>query len=468
MKLYNSKQTLELEKKIEAKGIDSFLLMLRAGKQIIELCKKYKFKKIIVLAGSGNNGGDALAATLFGLIENLDISCIDYTKKNKSTSKLKELLQSLNFKPIKKLPEINNINENFLIIDGLLGIGINRRPEGNFLKCIRWTNRAKKKGAVIISIDIPSGLNPNSGTIHVHSVKATATMMCLTPKLGCYTGDGLLNSGDLLFNNLGIKINKYSVKSESYLLEPNNNIFIKRNNFGYKGLFGNVLIVGGWNGMAGAANLTATAAFKTGAGKIFIHNNNPERKINEIIHLDLRKENLKDLLKKMQVIIAGPGLGKNAYPLLNYIWDTSLPLILDADALKWLAYNFRGKRKGLLISTPHYGEAKILLKKNFSDRLNAINQLKKVYGGNWILKGPGTIILEKKLFVNNFSNSILSTAGTGDILSGILGGLVSQKVKEPAKTAVHLHSKCAIEILKKGKKTILASEIINEISSLIN
>ena len=119
-----------------------------------------------------------------------------------------------------------------------------------------------------------------------------------------------------------------------------------------------------------------------------------------------------------------------------------------------------------MICTPHNGEAKELLKKSFKNRFNAITQLKNIYGGNWILKGPGTLILEKKLYVNNFASSILSTAGTGDILAGIIGGLIAQKIKEPLKTAVSIQTRCAKRILI-DKKTIRASELIEEISRVL-
>ena len=468
MRLYNSKQTLDLEKKINKEGIDLFMLMLRAGNEIINICKEYKHKKIISVAGVGNNGGDALAATLFGLINSLEIICVDYTKTNTNSIKLKSFLKTLNAIILKNLPPINRINRNYLIIDGLLGIGINREPKGKFLKAIKWMNKAREKGAKIISIDIPSGLNPDSGVAYKNSVNAYSTIMCLTRKKGCYTGDGLKLCGKLHYKELGINVDKYKINNNNFLIKLNENINIKRDNLGYKGTFGNVLIVGGWNGMIGAANLTAAAALKTGAGKVFLCTNNPKNKINEVINIDPKQKNFKAIIKKISVAIVGPGLGNNAHGLIEYIWHSSLPLVLDADALKWLSRNFRKKRKHDLICTPHYGEAVILLKKDFEDRFSAISQLKEIYGGDWILKGPGTLVYEEKLYVNNFANSVLSTAGTGDVLSGIIGALLAQKIKEPAKTGVALHSKCAIEILKKKKKTIIASELINEISYLLN
>ena len=468
MQLYDTKSTLLLEHKLEKNGIDPFLLMLRAGKEIIKVCDTYKHKKIISIAGAGNNGGDALAATFFGVIKNKDIVSIDYTKRNKNSRRIKKFLRNINAIFLKNLPVLKTINKDYLIIDGILGIGINRAPEGNSLKAINWINKAKSKGATVISIDIPSGLNPNNGVTYKDSVKASSTVMCLTPKRGCYTGGGLIASGQLLYNDLGIDIKKYKIKSKTYLLNPEKKINLRRNKYGYKGTFGNALIIGGWDGMIGAANLSATAAIKTGAGKVYLCTNNPNKRINEIIHLEHTIKHLVKMLKKIKVVLAGPGLGENASELLEYIWNTDLPLVLDADALIWLSRNFKKKRRNLLICTPHYGEAEILLNNSFKDRFKAIKDLKEKYGGHWVLKGPGSLVLENKLYINNFANSILSTGGTGDVLSGIISGLVSQGIENPAKSGVSLHSKCAIEILNKKKKTIIASELINEISYAIN
>ena len=466
MKLFDTKKTLELEKKIKNKGTDPFLLMLRAGNEIIKLCDKYKYKKIISIAGPGNNGGDALAASFFGLLTHKEIISINLTKKNSYSSKLIMLLRSINAIINKKLPLIRKINKDFIIIDGVLGIGLNRPPEGKVLSAINWINKAKTRGAKIISIDVPSGLNADIGVAYKSSVNASSTMMCLSPKKGCYTGDGLIKSGDLLYNSLNIDINKFSVKSDDYLLDTTQDFQLERNNLGYKGSFGSVLIIGGWDGMEGAANLCAKSAFKTGAGKVFLCNNNPTKKIDEVIHIKPEKKDIKRIIDKINVIVAGPGIDNNGFELLNYIWNTKVPLVLDADALIWLANNFKKKRKELLICTPHNGEAKELLKKSFKNRFNAITQLKNIYGGNWILKGPGTLIQEKKLYVNNFASSILSTAGTGDILAGIIGGLIAQKIKEPLKTAVSIQTRCAKRILI-DKKTIRASELIEEISRVL-
>ncbi|MDG2268275.1 MAG: NAD(P)H-hydrate dehydratase, partial [Alphaproteobacteria bacterium] len=129
--------------------------------------------------------------------------------------------------------------------------------------------------------------------------------------------------------------------------------------------------------------------------------------------------------------------------------------------------NFKKKRKAITIYTPHYGEAKNLLKKDFTDRFSAIKELQNKYGGKWVLKGPGTLILNKNYYINDFANSILSTGGTGDILAGIIGGLLCQKITKAEIKGVLIHTKCAKKILEKKQKTIIASDLLKQISSIV-
>ena len=146
--------------------------------------------------------------------------------------------------------------------------------------------------------------------------------------------------------------------------------------------------------MEGAANLSGLAALRTGVGKVYILSNS-KKKNNEIIFIKNSLIELKKILPKISAIVIGPGLGKNADEVLKYLWKTNKPIVLDADGLNWLSKNFNKKRTSETIYTPHHGEARTLLNCEFSDRFNAIKKLKKKYGGTWILKGAGTIILRK-------------------------------------------------------------------------
>ena len=220
--------------------------------------------------------------------------------------------------------------------------------------------------------------------------------------------------------------------------------------------------------MPGAANLSALAALKTGCGKVFICTNNLNKLPNEAIRILPHRSNILKIINKINVIVAGPGLGNGGSELLEFLWKTDIPLVLDADGINWLAKNFNKKRKPLLIGTPHHGEAIKLLGNYFKDRFLAIKNIKKKYGGKWILKGPGTLVLNNKIYVNKFANSILASAGSGDILAGIIGGLIAQGHKEPELAGVQIHSYAANLLALEKNKTLIASDLLNKISSSIN
>ena len=467
--LYDKASTLKLEETLKKKGISSLLLMTRAGFNIYQLIKnKIKYDQIIVLAGPGSNGGDAIAFAIHAKINNENVSCLSLSNHKNNSKKLYNFSKQigLEFKKYKKNLFVSK--KKLLIVEGILGIGISREPSGLISKIISDLNTSSaRSNKTVVSIDIPAGLNPDNGVAYANTVIADYTIMCLTKKQGCYTGDGLKHSGKLYFTNLSVGNVEKIHSTKNILLESEEREFLYRNKLGHKGNFGNVLILGGWDNMPGAANLASQAALRSGCGKVFICTNNYDNLPDEIIRVEPNLNSIQKIIGKINVIIAGPGLGNRANDILKYFWKTKLPIIFDADALNWLSRNFKTKRKALLIGTPHYGEAKSLLRKDFKDRFLAIKKIKEKYGGRWVLKGPGTLILNSKLYVNNFANSILATAGSGDVLAGIIGGLVAQNIKNPEIIAVKIQSFAAKKLLKQQNKTMLASDLLEEISKSI-
>ncbi len=468
--LYDKLNTKLLEKKLEKSGTPSILLMLRAGYNLYQLVKKsFDYDKIIAIAGPGNNGGDAIAFSIQAKLNNENITFVSLAKHKNHSKHLLLMLKNIGLKENKFKKSFFISRKKILVIDGILGIGISRKPAGEIAKTIKYINNLKKKNINIISIDIPSGLNPDTGIAYSDTIFANNTIMCLTRKQGCYTGDGIKHSGELFFTDLGIT-NSEKIQSTSYtLLDSDKKILIKRDKTFHKGKFGNVLILGGWDNMPGAANLSALAALKTGCGKVFVCNNNFNKLPNEVIRVSGNLESILKIINKINVIVAGPGLGKNGKEILSFLWNKNIPLVLDADGINWLANHYLRKRKALLIGTPHHGEARNLIGKEFSNRFETINLLKKRYGGRWVLKGAGTLIVNRnKSYINNFANSILATAGTGDVLAGIIGGLVAQNLKEPEVVGVQIHTIAAKKILAEGNKTLVASDLLKKISSSIN
>ncbi len=463
--LYNVNLTKTIEKKLIKLGHKEMSLMFKAGNAVFKSFENYNIKNVLVFAGPGNNGGDAFAFAILAYVNNYNVKCITIGKNKNHESELRDLVRKLNIPIDNRLPTIFHSNKT-IIVDGLLGIGISRKPEGQILETINWINSHKKKSKVI-SIDVPSGLDANNGISIGQTVKADTTVMCLTKKQGCYTGDGVKCSGNLIYDNLGIQNIRNLVDSNVSLISTEQYKPIKRNKTSHKGNFGNLLIIGGWDGMLGAANLCGLAALRTGVGKVYLCSNNEIKRSNEIISVPTCLSQLKKLINKTQAAVIGPGLGQNAHDIINFLWNSKKPLVIDADGLNWVSKYFLKKRKATTIFTPHHGEAAKLIKKEIVNRFKTINELKKKYGGIWILKGPGTIVLNSKININDFSNSILSTGGTGDVLSGIIGSLLSQKISLPEIKGVLIHTLCAKNVLNKNRKTLLASDLVKEISSVI-
>ncbi len=467
--LYDKNKTQLLEKKLEKEGIPNLLLMMRAGFNIYQIIKnKFIYDEIIILAGPGNNGGDAIALAIQAKLNNDNVILISLKKHKNNSKKLLVLANSIGLSEQKMKSKLFKSKKKKLIIDGILGIGISRKPSGIILKSMKFINNLDRKNINIVSIDLPSGLHPDTSVAYPETISADNTIMCLTRKLGCYTGEGIKYSGNLFFTNLGIS-NYYKFQNSSNILIANKDkVLLKRDKTAYKGKFGNILILGGWDTMPGAANLCALAALKTGCGKVFICSNNFSRLPNEVIRVSPKIESISKIISKINVIIAGPGLGHKANNILKFLWKKNIPLILDADGINWLANNFIRKRKSLLIGTPHHGEARKLLGKEFRNRFEAINLIKKKYGGRWVLKGPGTLIINNKIYVNYFSNSILASAGTGDVLAGIIGALAAQNSKNPEIAGVQIHTNAAKKILESGQKTLIAGDLLEKIGSSIN
>ena len=466
MYLYDSKTSKELDKIILKSGEPAEQTIMKAAFEIWSLSTKLvNPRKVWCLSGPGNNGADAVGVAGLSLISKKPVTLILMKPLTGASMAIFRFMKLLNLRYVSFLPKLNEISKDDLIIDGLVGTGLSRSPDPWLEKAIEWINQAKKRGATVISIDTPSGLDATSGAIFKNVVSADATVMCLSPKQGCYTGMAPRYTGTLYHADLGYQDLQKLLPGTSQLLTQRNLGKRKRTTISHKGNFGNLLILGGWDEMAGAGNLAAKAALKVGAGKVFLCGSESKNRPHEVIGVKRDINIFKSVLNQIDCILAGPGLGKNADKFLHEAWISNKPLVLDADGLNWLSKATVSTRKGLLIGTPHTGEAKTLLKQTIDNRFDAIHKLKKIYGGDWILKGAGTLVAtSNKIYVNPFANSILATAGSGDVLAGLVGGLLSQNIETPALTGVWLQSEAARIYLEEGESTILAGDILLNIS----
>ena len=472
MKLYDRKGAISLEREVIASGSPGFLLMMRAGLAIWDQIKQTGRKRIWAFIGPGNNGGDALIAACFAKLEGCEVTCIktDVTSIKNDSQLAMNFSKNIGLSITNRTPSLKHFGSQDYIIDGLLGIGISRSPEDDILDSINFINSAKEKDASVISVDIPSGLNPNTGMPFGKSVRADMTLMLLTQKQGCYTGLAADYVGHLLFDNLGTSNHETKECSSAILLSSKTFDLKPRSPIKHKCSTGKVLILGGWGEMQGAGFLAGLAAVKAGTGKVFICTPNLSSRPMELIGIKPDLNSFKSSLEDVDAVVAGSGLTVLAEKHLDILWSSDIPLVFDAFALRWLAKHKPKKRNGYWIGTPHSEEARVLLGTNelTKDRFTEINLLHERYGGKWILKGPGTLVGPNPTFINNFSNSILATGGTGDILAGIAGAFLAQNCIMPAELATFIHTSAAKKILEENSSRIAASELLSKIGVAIN
>jgi len=369
--------------------------------------------------------------------------------------------------------------------DGIFGIGINRNVEGEFLQVINTINKSK---VPVLSLDIPSGLNADTGEVMGSSIKADVTSTFVGRKKGLYLKQGPLISGCIEFSNLSIPDKCF--KNAKIELQIVNQSLLEqhlkpRNRSSHKGDFGHVLVIAGNHGMGGAARITSESALRTGAGIVsvitrpenvaIISKTTPEIMAHSA---DDNSDKVSELINKADVIAIGPGLGIDrwAKDLFNKALESEKQIIIDADGLNLLA-DCPTKRDNWIL-TPHPGEAARLLRclnpEIQEDRLTSLEKLVGKYGGVTLLKGNNTLIGagEEIPFVITAGNPGMSTAGMGDLLTGIIAALCSQfKQVNPnilTALAAYIHALAGDQAAKSGERGIIATDLFKELKHIIN
>ena len=469
MELYDSQSAQRLDQHYCSTDATGSLLMMRAAKAIFEHLQDFDSGgKIWCLAGSGNNGGDAYGVAALAMLNQRPVSLITCGAATNPSHPVIAFAGELGLDLCTDLPALDQVATGDIIVDGLLGIGLNRPPEGQIEAAIDWINKAGKNGAHVIAIDVPSGLDASSGAVPGAAVIADKTVMCLTRKQGLYTGSGPDHCGQLYFDNLGCENPHRHITPTSYLIDKSILPSLQRAPSGHKGTHGSVLVLGGWSGMEGAGALAGLAALKSGGGKVYVCGPDFSKRPLELIGVEKSLDPLCETARAMDAIVAGPGLGAEADAFLSAIWDIEVPLVLDADALHWLARTHPRPRSAPWIATPHPGEARALLGTLPENRFTALQALQDRYGGQWVLKGAGTLTGPDPIYVNPFANSALGTAGSGDVLAGILGALLAQDCAAPERTAVWLHSKAASLLIEEGHARITAGDLIGQLGRAVD
>ena len=420
-------------------------LMQRAGAAAAELAAKITCQKdVLVLAGPGNNGGDARIAA--------------------------DLLKEKFFRVVlaSRVDEIPERNWG-LIVDGLFGIGLARDIEGEYARLVQWTNRQR---CPVLALDIPSGIASDTGRVLGCAVRATHTITFIALKPGLLTLDGPDHCGDITVACLDLEVGNPRAWVASPALFKG--ALKKRPANFHKGNAGSLGILGGAAGMTGAALLAGRAAPKLGAGRVYVG------LLSEAIAFDpgapeLMLRHPDDVLGvDLDAIVVGPGLGdsERAETLLGAALASDIPCVVDADGLNLLSESADlrkacARRSTDTLLTPHPAEAARLLgtsvKEVQADRVRAARALAETFNAHVVLKGNGSVLVarDRHWFINRSGNPGMASAGMGDVLSGLLGALLAQRYSGETALVLgtHLHGLAADDLgIGVG---LLASEVID-------
>lgn len=482
--LYSVDQIRQLEQlAMNTFNITEAQLMQRAGMAALQLLqtKVPNVQDIIVFCGKGNNGGDGYVLAHLARLSNLNVNIryigqLDDLTEVSRVNYLACQESGIECKPFDPDEEYHAD----VLVDALLGIGIKGELRAPFDSAIKKINDTE---AYVLSLDVPSGLDADLGTVCGSAVKADMTATFIGIKKGLSTYKGCEHAGFIACDSLEIPEAAFEqVRSTTKLLSADQldkNLPAPRAKDAHKGDFGHVLVIGGDHGMAGAVRMAAEAAARTGAGLVSVATR-PEHvdvitsaRPEIMCHGLSKSESLKALLEKATVIIIGPGLGKSAWgvDLFEEILESDLPKVIDADGLNILAEHAIQSENWVL--TPHPGEGKRLINKEIqSDRFSAAQAIQKEYGGVCVLKGAGTIIQSANATsVCAAGNPGMASGGMGDVLSGVIGALIAQglSLQNAAEMGVLLHAVAADNVAEKsGERGMLALDVIDEIHKLIN
>ncbi len=460
-------------------GPDS--LMLRAGaaaaRQAVEMLagNPRASGRVLVLAGPGNNGGDAWVAAR-ALQESWHrvtvLDCATGPPQAPEARAARDAFISGGGLAIASWPFAATFD---LIVDGLLGIGIARPVQGTLAALIVSANDS---GIPILAIDIPSGLDADSGAIQGSAIRAARTLTFLGLKPGLFTGDGPDCAGTVVCDLLGIDGAVLPPTANTLLAARDVRVLVPhRPHNSNKGSFGTVAVVAGATGMLGAGVLAARAALLLGAGKVFFAPLAEDAPPYDTPHPEIMMTRPRELqAKEPDVIVIGPGMGTGdaAKNILVAVLKTGLPLVVDADALNLVAagralQNALAKRDAPALLTPHPGEAARLLDCTIADvqrdRIGAAGRLVARFGHSVILKGAGSIVATRggAWHVCAHGSPGMASGGMGDALAGMLGALLAQGLDADAAAmlGVVLHAAAGESLETSGMQAgMTASELI--------
>ena len=447
----------------------SINLMEKAASLIAnEICKRWdQSHRIVVFAGAGNNGGDAVAVARMLFTKNYNVEVYLFNIKGEISN---------SFDPPK-------LFEEDVVIDGLFGSGLNKPLSGGFASVVQYINASS---AQVVSIDIPSGLmgEDNSNNSRQNIIHADLTLSIQLPKLAFLFPENEDIVGEWKLLDIGISPEFIRQADTPYIITEAQDVsqLIKpRKRFAYKNNFGHALLIAGSNGMAGASVLAARACLRSGTGLLTVHvpvcNHDilqtavPEAIVQNDVHELYFAEPVD--LDNYQAIAIGPGIGQEeetALATLDQLADCYIPAVLDADAINILSShrNYLNRLPKGSILTPHIGELERIIGKcnNSFERLTKAKELAAYLQCYMVVKGAYTVVItpQGKFYFNPTGNPGMATGGSGDVLTGIILALLAQgyQPENAARLGVYVHGLAGdIACRRMGEISLTASDIID-------
>ena len=474
---------------IEEIGVPSMVLMERAALEVVR-CREEEqldFRKVLVVCGSGNNGGDGYAIARLLHLKGHDVTIFFAGNSQKRSE---ENAQQAKIAAHYEIPVITNLDteEYSVIIDALFGTGLKREITGHYREILCSVNQMTGEK---VAVDLPSGIHDTTGAQMGIAFCADLTVAIAFPKRGLFLQEGNVCAGKILTGDIGISSETFSEGTVTFGYEKQDLFlgFPKRKKNSHKGSYGKVLMIAGSKGMSGAAYLSAKAAYAVGAGlvQIYTHEENrvilqqllPEAIITTYDTFD--SEQLEKLIQWADLIGIGCGLGKSdtAERVMQYTLKRALvPCVVDADGINILSKHMEWIEvtNALIVLTPHMKEMSRMLqcsvKELIEQRMERLHAFVERYKVVCVLKDARTLVAKehRNTYLNLSGNAAMAKAGSGDVLAGVIVGILAQQC-EPYTSAclgVFLHGLAGdMARDKKGAYSVLASDLVAEISSVL-
>ncbi len=483
-RLYTAEQSRSLDAAVIADGIDSFKLMQRAAQACFDQLQRIidAGANICVVCGLGNNAGDGYLVAALAHAAGYAVKVLHVADPDKLQGDARRAFDHCAGRGVSILRYSDKqVEKADFIVDAIFGTGLSRPVEGDFADAVAGINSCE---VPVVSVDIPSGLCADTGAVLGVAVCADVTATFIGLKVGQFTGQGPERVGTLVFDDLGAP--EAVLQNAQYVAERLDACWLQSqleplSKVAHKGSRGKVLVVGGDLGMAGAPVLAALGAMRAGAGMVKIatrptHAGSCASHLPEIMCQGVAQEDgLGELIDWADAIVIGPGLGRSEWSeaLFGAALQSGLPMVLDADALYWLGQSDQELPKHCVL-TPHPGEAARLLDTTIdnieSDRPRAVAKIHQQFGAVALLKGAGTLVQGDALVVCSAGNPGMGTAGSGDVLSGVVGAQLAAGHNEEVATqiAVVMHAVAGDLASRDGERGMMATDIAQALRGAAN